>query len=95
MSTAPAISRMAKITAYHGLHMRPAMEFTLLCRSHSGNIAIRKFGLGNSSASADAKSIVEVLLLCVGPNETVVLESDSETAAPVLDKACRFLENIP
>ncbi len=66
--TTPRIRRQAVITDRLGLHLRPASQLVGLARTFRSDIRLLCKG-----ATADAKSLLELLVLAIGCGTTVEL----------------------
>lgn len=71
--------RRVKVTTEVGIQARPATDFTDTASESDAEVAVAKIG----GDRADAKSILQVLVLDVRSGDEIVLESDDED---VLDR---------
>ena len=71
--------RRVKVTTEVGIQARPATEFTDTAAESATEVTVAKVG----GKAVDAKSILQVLVLDVRPNDEIVLTSDDED---VLDR---------
>jgi phosphocarrier protein HPr len=79
--------RTVTVASRHGLHARPAALFVKAAADQA--VAVR-IGLPGGRA-ADARSILAVLALNVGPGAQVVLEADGDGADQALDTLAALL----
>ena len=78
--------RTVAVASIHGLHARPAALFTQAAKDSGVPVTV-SYG----DKSADASSILGVLLLGVESGQEVSLEADGETADEVLDRLVELL----
>ncbi len=86
-------TRQARIKARLGLHARPAMQLSALCQKYDGQIRLRKTDAPAAAKPADAKNILDVMILAAGCGEVLVVEVEGEGADAILEAVCDLLES--
>ncbi|WP_158894970.1 HPr family phosphocarrier protein [Amycolatopsis anabasis] len=76
-----------KIASPVGLHARPASLFVKAAAKHSGPVSIGRPG----TDPVDARSMLSVLSLAIGPGEEVVLSTDGDNAEAALTELSTLL----
>lgn len=66
--------RRVKVTTEVGIQAKPATEFTETAGESDAEVTVTKVG----GDSADAKSILQVLVLDVRSNDEIIIESDDQ-----------------
>jgi phosphocarrier protein HPr len=79
--------RTVTVASSHGLHARPAALFVKAAAEQAVAVRIALPG----GRAADARSILAVLALNVGPGAQVVLEADGDGADQALDNLAGLL----
>jgi phosphocarrier protein HPr len=79
--------RTVTVASSHGLHARPAALFVKAAAEQAVAVRIALPG----GRAADARSILAVLALNVGPGAQVVLEADGDGADQALDNLAELL----
>jgi len=74
------IEKSVKITNKYGLHARPAMQFVEIANRFSSDVR-----LARGDKSADAKSIMEVLMLAAENGADLVIRADGEDAQAAVE----------
>jgi len=72
--------KSVKITNKYGLHARPAMQFVEIASRFSSDVR-----LARGDKSADAKSIMEVLMLAAENGADLVIRADGEDAEAAVE----------
>jgi phosphotransferase system HPr (HPr) family protein len=72
-----------------GLHARPATFFVQLCSTLKSDINISLYG-----KQANAKSIVNIMLLGAGQGKTITLSVEGEDEALAMEKIVDFFTNL-
>jgi phosphocarrier protein len=80
--------RTVTVASSHGLHARPAALFV---KAAAGQAVPVRIGVPGGGRVADARSILAVLALNVGPGAQVVLEADGDGAEQALDNLAALL----
>ena len=88
MPVSPAKSLEMVIPNRLGLHARAAAKLVQLANQFSSRITVEKAG-----ESADAKSIMEVLMLAAAKDRRIVVTADGKDADAALDEIRRLIEN--
>ena len=80
------LERKALVRVREGLHARPATEFVKLARSFSADLEIVR-----EHKSANAKSVVKLMLLGVKELDEITLRAEGADAIEALEALCRFV----
>lgn len=81
------ISMNARVGAPNGLHARPAALLVAAAEESGADITLRR-----GEASADAASILEVLMLGAEHGDEVELTAADETDRPALERLAQVIE---
>ena len=82
------IARQVTIQDPYGLHARPAAVLARKAKSFNADI-----NLCVENKKADAKSILDILGLAVGPGMIVNIEASGHDAGTALDELCELIGN--
>lgn len=74
------IEKSVKITNKYGLHARPAMQFVEIASRFASDVR-----LARGETCADAKSIMEVLMLAAENGADLVIKADGEDAEAAVE----------
>jgi len=88
--TTPRVRRQAVITDRLGLHLRPASQLVGLARTFRSEIRVLCRG-----ATADAKSLLELLILAVGCGTTLELVASGPDAEQAIGALIDLLGPAP
>jgi phosphotransferase system HPr (HPr) family protein len=82
-----------EVTVGHrlGLHARAAARVVQLSSQYSSSISLFRNDPG-SSAEADARSILSILLLAAGQGSTLVVRADGADENAAVDSICEYLK---
>jgi phosphocarrier protein HPr len=80
------ITRNVTISNKYGLHARPAMQFVELATKYVSRISI-----GRGDKLADAKSIMEVLMLAAENGTEITIRADGDDAEEAIDALLKLV----
>ena len=83
-------SKTTVIKSATGLHARPASDFITAASKFKSKIVIRK---DEDGSEANAKSIVMLLSLALGQNESVTITANGEDEIDAVDALVSMIEN--
>lgn len=81
------ISHDIKILNRYGIHARPSSMISELANSFKSKIVFQKDG-----RSADAKSVMDLILLCIEPGSTITLVIEGQDEQLALDAFIQLIE---
>ena len=84
-----AVEKSVKISNKYGLHARPAMQFVEVAGQYGSAINVIR-----GEKSADAKSIMEVLMLAAEKGSELIIRAEGEDAEEAVDKIVSRLEEL-
>ena len=82
------IVKSTSIRNKYGLHARPAAVLARKAQSYEAAVTLRC-----SQKSADAKSILDILSLCLGPSVQVDIAAAGDDADKAVREICDLFEN--
>ena len=82
------IVKSTSIRNKYGLHARPAAVLAKTAQSYECSITLR-----SAQRSADAKSILDILSLCLGPSVQVDIAAAGDDADKAVREICDLFEN--
>jgi phosphocarrier protein len=74
-----------------GLHARPAMQFVDLANQFKSNVTVHKGG--EEPATADGKSVMQMIILAATEGTPLRIEADGEDAQQAVDKLVELFES--
>ncbi|MGL4562120.1 MAG: HPr family phosphocarrier protein [Brevinema sp.] len=81
------ISREIKILNRYGIHARPSSMISELAVSFKSSIIIKKDG-----KTANASSVMDLILLCVEPGSSILIDIDGEDEKEAMDALIELIE---
>ena len=78
-------SRSVTVVNPEGLHARAATQIRAIVLRYRAQVELTK-----DREKVDATNVLQVLTLCAGPNDTLLLEASGDDAAAVLDALARL-----
>jgi phosphocarrier protein NPr len=87
MSCTPE-NRSVTIVNPEGLHARAATQIRTTVLRYRAQVELIK-----DQEKVDATNVLQMLTLCAGPNDTLLLEARGDDAAAVLDALARLFAN--
>jgi phosphotransferase system HPr (HPr) family protein len=84
----PTLEKTITIVNKLGLHARAATKLAQLSQQFQAKVTLT---LGNNSA--DAHSVMALLLLSGGQGKSVTIKAQGKEAAMALEKICQLIEN--
>ena len=87
MSSAPE-SRSVPVVNPAGLHARAATQLRAIVLRYRARVDLIK-----DREKVDATNVLQMLTLCAGPNDTLLMEASGDDAAAVLDALARLFAN--
>lgn len=81
------IIREVQIKNKFGIHARPSSLITELANTFKSSITFEKDG-----RTADARNIMSLILLCVGPHSSVLLHVDGEDENEAMEAFVNLIE---
>jgi phosphocarrier protein HPr len=87
----PTASRDIVVSNTMGLHARPAMQFVDLANQFTSTITVHKGG--EDSASADGKSVMQMIVLEATQGTPLRIEADGEDAENAVQKLAELFES--
>jgi phosphotransferase system HPr (HPr) family protein len=81
-------SRSVTVVNPEGLHARAATQIRSIVMRYQARVELIK-----DREKVDATNVLQVLTLCAGPNDTLLLEASGDDAAAVLDALARLFAN--
>jgi phosphotransferase system HPr (HPr) family protein len=86
----PTASRDIIVTNKLGLHARPAMQFVDLASSFNSEITVNR--LGDEPATADGKSVMQMIILAATEGTPMRIEANGEDAETAVTKLAELFE---
>ena len=86
----PTASKDIIVTNKLGLHARPAMQFVDVASQFSSDITVHK--LGEEPASADGKSVMQMIILAATEGTPMRIEANGEDAETAVSKLAELFE---
>jgi phosphotransferase system HPr (HPr) family protein len=86
----PTASKDIIVTNKLGLHARPAMQFVDVASQFSSDITVHK--LGEEPASADGKSVMQMIILAATEGTPMRIEANGEDAETAVVKLAELFE---
>lgn len=80
--------KIVKVTNSLGIHARPASMIVRAASQYSSSISLEKDGV-----KADAKSIMNVMMLAAGCDSSVTIRADGEDENEALTAICELFKN--
>jgi phosphotransferase system HPr (HPr) family protein len=87
MSSAPQ-SRCVTVVNPEGLHARAATQIRSIVLRYQAQVDLIK-----GPEKVDATNVLQMLTLCAGPNDTLLMEASGDEAAAVLEALARLFAN--
>jgi len=87
MSSTPE-NRSVTVVNPEGLHARAATQIRTLVMRYRARVDLIK-----DREKVDATNVLQMLTLCAGPNDTLLLEASGDDASAVLDALVRLFAN--
>ena len=87
----PTASKEIIVTNKLGLHARPAMQFVDLASSFGSEITVHK--LGEEPATADGKSVMQMIILAATEGTKMRIEAAGEDAEQAVNKLAELFES--
>jgi phosphotransferase system HPr (HPr) family protein len=81
-------SRLVTVVNPEGLHARAATQIRAIVLRYRAQVELTK-----DREKVDATNVLQMLTLCAGPNDTLLLEACGDDAAAVLDALARLFAN--
>ena len=87
----PTASKEIIVANKLGLHARPAMQFVDLASSFSSEVTVHK--LGEEPATADGKSVMQMIILAATEGTKMRIEAMGEDAEAAVTKLAELFES--
>ena len=87
----PTASKDILVSNKLGLHARPAMAFVDLASSFSSDITVHR--LGEEPATADGKSVMQMIILAATEGTPMRIEASGEDAETAVAKLVELFES--
>lgn len=87
----PKVSREIVVSNKLGLHARPAMQFVDLANQFKSAITVNKGG--EEPATADGKSVMQMIILAATEGTPLVIEADGDDAETAVSKLTELFES--
>ena len=87
MSSAPQ-SRSVTVVNPEGLHARAATQIRSIVLRYQAQVNLIK-----GPEKVDATNVLQMLTLCAGPNDTLLMEASGDEAVAVLEALARLFAN--
>ena len=87
MSSAPQ-SRSVTVVNPEGLHARAATQIRSIVLRYQAQVDLIK-----GPEKVDATNVLQMLTLCAGPNDTLLMEASGDEAVAVLEALARLFAN--
>jgi phosphotransferase system HPr (HPr) family protein len=81
-------SRSVTVVNPEGLHARAATQIRSIVMRYQARVELIK-----DREKVDATNVLQMLMLCAGPNDTLLLEASGDDATAVLDALARLFAN--
>ncbi len=87
----PTASREIVVSNKLGLHARPAMQFVDLANQFKSDVTVHKGG--EEPATANGKSVMEMIILAATEGTPLKIEADGEDADDAVSKLAELFES--
>jgi phosphocarrier protein len=90
-SAMPTVAKEIIVSNKLGLHARPAMQFVDVANQFSSDITVHK--LGDEPATADGKSVMQMIILAATEGTPMKIEASGEDAETAVAKLAELFES--
>ena len=87
----PSASKDIVVSNKLGLHARPAMQFVDVASSFASDITVHR--LGEEPASADGKSVMQMIILAATEGTPMRIEANGDDAETAVNKLAELFES--
>ena len=90
----PTASRQIVVSNKLGLHARPAMQVVDLANQFTSTVTVYKAAMdGEEAVDADAKSVMQVIILAATEGTPLRIDADGEDAQAAVDRLAELFQS--